>query len=326
MSPETTNAPAATEASHTELAIGPLSVAADSTALVDEVRAAPGFSDLKPQLQLDLVRMLESDACDPEARQIQGGWQAVAGVLGTKERQSFARLQIWREAGLIGWNTGPRNVYSDDRRQVFEPGSFPVLPTETTPSTDAERLIELNRRRAADAPQTQTADAPQTTRARAGWKALSLRENPKYVKDVVVATTSQPSQEQIEKADAVVAALVRRHGKIHKSDLLRESLLEDKLGVRACYEHALERSREPSPVGLLMRMLENGEHRNRDYTPQSTTCVACGQSKPDVVARQNGQLRCDSCAENAIVRAQNCGCVETLAGPRWCSEHEHGTT
>jgi hypothetical protein len=307
----TKNASVAAEASHTKHVVSTESVAgADKQqsrrGLIDEVRQAPGFSDLKSYFQRDLVRLLESKACDPERRQIKGGWRAVARVLGIKERQTYVRLAAWRDAGLVGWNTGARNVYTDDRRQTFAPGTFPVLPTETTPSEAAERAILLSRRRTAGAPQARTAGAPQATRARVRQAGSTSTSTPKYVKDVVEASLASSAR-----ADKAITFLEGRHGKILKRDILRVALLENEDGVRACYQDAKERSQSDSPIGLLITMVEAGEHRNREYTPRAATCSRCGQQSAEVRDRrddirvsgfgdpQGEVLACEACAKGA---------------------------
>jgi hypothetical protein len=78
--------------------------------------------------------------------------------------------------------------------------------------------------------------------------------------------------------DQMLAALEQRVGQTISPSarrVLHDALLENESGVLASWERARTGS---SPIGLLVHMIRNGEHR----APELRFCPACGEQKPDV--------------------------------------------
>jgi hypothetical protein len=283
--------------------------------LLGEIERHPGFVSLKNWQQEEFLRVVSQLAV---GRDIVGGWRAISGLLEIGRRQTFARLALWRDAGLISESSGAKNEWGQKGRHTFRPGIWMLLPDHVS----RERSDRMRR-----VAQTRPHSQPHSTRARArGGDTLALDKphsqphsephSTRCLRIGVVeelhdggnsspAELPQATPAELDQATRGVTWLEQQQGfKLFTGkgrELLIESLIENPQGVHKCFERASDEATS-SPNGLLLRLLRDGEHRQQE----TRFCPLCRKETPELhdigpELRAGGPfLLCASCAEDFL--------------------------
>ena len=216
-----------------------------SAALLRAIQQHPGFARLKPRYRETLLAFAR--LADPETLVVSGDGETIARQLGFRRVQRlYTHAAVWAKHGLVERAQANRTNYEIDpetRRATFRSGSsWELLPksvttahAEVTPRTEATPEVTPRVLPGQDVfgPEQGKADLKHKAVERIGWLEQAFGEP-------IVGRSR----------DALYAALV-----------------ENKSGVKACYDEAQARGKDP--LRLFLRMVNDGDHRTKVLPPEA---------------------------------------------------------